>query len=344
MKAVRFHAHGDDEPLRFEDVPDPRPGPGEAVVRVRAAALNRLDLWVKRGLPGLAVPLPHVPGSDAAGVVESAGAGVTEVRPGDEVAIFPGLVCGACEECVAGRDILCPSFSVLGVLSQGTYAERVKVPARCLFPRPARLTWEEAAAAPLVFVTAWHMLVARARLRAGEFVVIHAAAGGVGTAAVQIAKLLGATVLATAGTDEKRARVKALGADHAIDYTTGDWAAEVRRITGAGAHVVIDPVGPATLQQAAASLRKGGRIVFCATTTGNEWTIPLRPVYSKRLDLLGSFMGTRGDFLEVLRHLDAGRLRPVVGAVFPLAEAAAAQKALAERRVFGKIALQGTDD
>ena len=231
MKAVAIRAHGGPEVVNVEDLPDPKPGPGHVVVAVKAAALNHLDIWVRIGWPGLKLSFPHVLGSDVAGVVEAVGAGVDGVKAGDEVVVNPSLGCGRCERCLAGEENLCRRFSILGEHVSGGMAERFAVSARNVLPKPANLSFEEAAAVPLTFMTAWHALVARAGLRLGETVLVHAAGSGVGVAAVQIAKLLGARVIATAGSDAKLAKAKALGADHLVNYETQDFAAEVRKLT-----------------------------------------------------------------------------------------------------------------
>jgi NADPH:quinone reductase-like Zn-dependent oxidoreductase len=338
MKAVRFHAHGPVDVLRYEDAPDPDPLPGHAIVRVRACALNHLDLWARRGLPRVPLPLPHISGSDIAGDVVNGG---DAVPAGTRVMLQPGLSCGRCPACLAGRDNRCPAYDVLGYRSPGGYAEYVRVPQANLVPIPDHIGYVEAAAFPLTFVTAWHMLVTLAQVRPGEEVLVLAAGSGVGQAALQIARFLGARVIATAGSDEKTARARALGADAAINHATADLVAEVRRLTaGRGVDVVVEHVGRATWDTSVRVLASGGRLVTCGATTGHEAAIDLRHLFARQLSLLGSYMGTKAELLEAARLFFAGRLAPVIDRVFPLAEAAQAQRRLEAREHFGKIVLE----
>jgi NADPH:quinone reductase-like Zn-dependent oxidoreductase len=340
MKAVAIRAHGGPEVVRLEDLPEPQAGPGQVVVSVRAAALNHLDLWVRKGWPGLGLAFPHVLGSDVAGVVEAVGPGVEGPKPGDPVVLNPSLGCGRCERCLSGRENLCRRFAILGEHVSGGMAERLAVPARNVLPKPARLSFEEAAAVPLTFMTAWHALVQRARVRPGETVLVHAAGSGVGVAAVQIAKLLGARVVATAGSDAKLEKAKALGADEVVNYETQDFVQETRRLTEKrGVDVVFEHVGKKTWERSILAAGIGGRIVTVGATTGYDPPTDLRHVFFRQLSILGSTMGTAGDLLEVLRFVGEGRLRPVVDRTLPLAEARAAQGLLADRAQFGKIVL-----
>ncbi len=341
MKAIVMRAHGGPEVLGLEDLPDPAPGPGEVLVEVRAVALNRLDLWVRQGWPGLKVAFPHVLGSDIAGVVGAVGPGAeAAARPGDEVVLSPGVSCGRCRECLSGRDNLCRSYAILGENVRGGYAERVVVPAQNLLPKPRRLSFDEAACIPLVFLTAWHALVGRAAVRPGETVLVHAAGSGVGSAAVQIAKILGARVLATAGTDEKCRRALNLGADHAVNYAREDFLAAVKKLTDRrGVDVVFEHVGKDTWPRSLAALVSGGRVVTVGATTGYDPPTDLRHVFYRQLSILGSTMGSKGELFEVLKLVDEGRLRPVLDRAFPLADAVAAQQRLADRAAFGKVVL-----
>ncbi len=341
MKAIVMRAHGGPEVLALEALPDPAPGPGEVLVEVRAVALNRLDLWVRQGWPGLKVAFPHVLGSDIAGVVRAVGPGAeTAARPGDEVVVSPGVSCGRCRECLSGRDNLCRSYAILGEHVAGGYAERVVVPAQNLLPKPRRLSFDEAACIPLVFLTAWHALVGRAAVRPGETVLVHAAGSGVGSAAVQIAKILGARVLATAGTDEKCRRALNLGADHAVNYAREDFLAAVKKLTDRrGVDVVFEHVGKDTWPRSLAALVSGGRVVTVGATTGYDPPTDLRHVFYRQLSILGSTMGSKGELFEVLKLVDEGRLRPVLDRAFPLADAVAAQQRLADRAAFGKVVL-----
>jgi NADPH:quinone reductase-like Zn-dependent oxidoreductase len=340
MKAVAIREHGGPEVVKVEDLPDPEAGPGQVVVRVKAAALNHLDIWVRKGWQGLKLAFPHVLGSDVAGVVEAVGPGVDGVKSGDEVVLNPSLGCGRCERCLSGRENLCRRFAILGEHVSGGMAERLAVPARNVLPKPARLSFAEAAAVPLTFMTAWHALVERARVRPGETVLVHAAGSGVGVAAVQIAKLLGARVIATAGSDAKLEKARALGADEVVNYETGDFVQQTRRLTEKrGVDVVFEHVGKKTWEQSLLAAGIGGRIVTVGATTGYDPLTDLRHVFFRQLSILGSTMGTAGDLLEVLRFVGEGRLRPVVDRTLPLAEARAAQGLLADRAQFGKIVL-----
>lgn len=340
MKAVAIRAHGGPEAVSLEELPDPEPGPGEVLVAVKAAALNHLDLWVRKGWPGLKLAFPHVLGSDIAGVVEEVGPGVEGISKGDEVVLNPGFGCGRCERCLSGAENLCRRYAILGEHVSGGQAERIAVAARQVLPKPARLSFEEAAAAPLVFLTAWHALVRRAKVRPGETVLVHAAGSGVGSAAVQIAKLHGARVVATAGSDAKLEKARALGADETVNYETGDFVQEVRRLTDRrGVDVVFEHVGKRTWEGSILSAALGGRIVTVGATTGYDPTTDLRHVFYRQISVLGSTMGTAGDLLEVMRFVAEGKLRPVVDRVMPLAEARVAQGLLADRAQFGKIVL-----
>jgi NADPH:quinone reductase-like Zn-dependent oxidoreductase len=339
MKAVRFHHHGGPEVLRLEEVPDPVPGPGEALVRVRACALNHLDLWERRGLERVRIPLPHIPGSDVAGEVADAPSGTVPI--GQRVLLQPGLSCGRCAACLAGRDNRCPRYDVLGFLSDGGYAEFVKVPVENLVPIPDQVGDLEAAAFPLTFLTAWHMLVTRARLVAGETVLVLAAGSGVGQAAVQLARLLGARVIATVGRPEKVARARELGADEVLNHATQDLVEQVRRLTDRrGVDVVVEHVGQATWETSVRCLAPGGRLVTCGATTGARVGIDLRVLFARQLAVIGSYMGTKGELLHVATLLFAGRLRPVIDGVFELGEAAAAHRRLESREHFGKVVLR----
>jgi NADPH:quinone reductase-like Zn-dependent oxidoreductase len=340
MKAVAMRQHGGPDVVALQDLPEPSAGPGEVVVRIRAAAANHLDIWVRQGWPGLKLAFPHVLGSDGAGEVEAVGPGVTGVKAGDAVVANPSLGCGRCERCLSGQENLCRRFSILGEHVSGVMAERVALPARNVLPKPANLSFEEAAAVPLTFLTAWHALVARAGVRPGETVLVHAAGSGVGTAAVQIAKLLGARVIATAGSDAKLEKARALGADEVVNYETQDFVQEVKRLTAKrGVEVVFEHVGKKTWEGSILAAGVGGRIVTVGATTGHDPLTDLRHVFFRQLSVLGSTMGTAGELLEVLKFVEAGKLRPVVDRVLPLAEHRQAHQLLSERAQFGKIVL-----
>jgi len=341
MKAIVFRQHGGPEVLEYTNVPEPSIQPNEVLVRVRACALNHLDLWVRGGLPNVPIPLPHIPGSDVAGEVTQPGAGVTTVRAGQKVVVAPGVTCGKCSACIAGRDNQCRQFTNLGYMIDGGCAEFVRVPEVNCMPYPENLSFEEAAAVPLVFQTAWHMLVARAELQPGEDVLIIGAGSGVGSAAIQIAKFFGARVIATAGTEEKAAKARELGADHTINHKSQKIRDAVRQITNKrGVDVVFEHVGTATWDDSLASLAPAGRLVTCGVTTGFDAKIDLRFLFSRQLSLLGSYMGTKSELHTVMKLVAAGRLKPIVDRVFPLAEAAAAHTYLEASQQFGKVVLR----
>jgi len=341
MRAVLIREHGGLDRLVFQDVPDPVPGPGQVRVAVRAAGLNHLDTWVRRGVPGHTFPLPLVPGCDGAGVVDAVGPGVTSRKVGERVVLAPGLSCGTCAVCASGRDHLCRWYGIFGETRDGTCAPFVVAPERNVLALPANVSFETGAAFPLVYLTAWHMMVARAEMRPGETVLVHAAGSGVSTAAIQIARMLGAgRVIATTSTPEKAAKAKALGADDVIDYGREDVVARVRDITGkGGVDVVIDHVGAATMAGSLKVLAKGGRVVSCGATSGPKVEVHMNLVFFKGLSILGSTMGGLGEVHEVLAHVAAGRLSPIVDSVLPLSQVAEAHRRLEARDVFGKIVL-----
>jgi len=309
-------------------------------VKVRACALNHLDLWERKGLPHVTFPMPHISGSDVAGEVVEVNAG--GVTPGGRVMLQAGVSCGRCEACLSGRDNTCAQYEVLGYRNHpGGYAEYVKVPVANLVPIPDSIDFVHAAAFPLTFVTAWHMLVTLARVRQGDDVLVVAGGSGVGQAAIQIATLHGARVIATAGTPEKMERALALGAAAAIDHHQQDIAEEIKRLTNKrGVDVVIEHVGQATWARSVRALARGGRLVTCGATTGPNGTLDLTALFAKQLSILGSYMGTKGELLEASRHFFAGRLTPVVDRTYPLADAAAAQQRLEQSGQFGKVVLE----
>jgi NADPH:quinone reductase-like Zn-dependent oxidoreductase len=341
MKAILFDHHGGPEVLRYTDVPEPELRSGEVLVRVHACALNHLDLWVRGGLPGVPIPLPHIPGSDIAGVIEKIGPGITTVKPGQKVLLAPGVTCGKCAACLAGRDNYCPQFTNLGYMIDGGCAEFVGCPEVNCFPYPENLSFEEAAAVPLVFQTAWHMLLTRAQLQPAETVLILGAGSGVGSAAIQIAKSFSCRVIATAGTDAKLAKARELGADQTINHHTQKIKDEVRRLTAKrGVDVVFEHVGTATWDDSVASLTRGGRLVTCGATTGFDAKIDLRFLFSRQLSVLGSYMGNKSEFATVLKLVTAGKLKPVLDRTFPLAECRFAHEYLEAGEQFGKVVLK----
>src|SRR3989454_11911409 len=341
MKAIVFSTHGGTDVLKYTDAPDPAIRPNEVLVRVKACALNRLDLWVRRGIPGVPIPFPPIPGSDAAGEIGQTGSDVTAVRVGQKVVLAPLVSCGKCSACVAGLDNHCRNFTNLGYMIDGGCAEFVRVPEVNCMPYPENLSFEEAASIPLVFQTAWHMLVARAELQPGVDVLILGAGSGVGSAAIQIAKFFGARVIATAGSDVKLQKGKELGADHLINHKTQKIRDEVRRITGKrGVDVVFEHVGTATWDESFASLAPSGRLVTCGATTGFDARVDLRFLFSRQLSLLGSYMGTKSELLTVMKLVAAGRFRLVVDRVFPLAACPEPHAYLESSSQFGKVVLK----
>jgi NADPH:quinone reductase-like Zn-dependent oxidoreductase len=340
MKAIVFDKHGDSSVLRYADVPEPQIGPNDVLVKVHACALNHLDLWVRQGLPGVPIPLPHIPGSDVAGEVAKVGSEVRTVEVGRKVLLAPGVACGKCEACLGGRDNLCPKFSNLGYMIDGGCAEFVRCPDVNCMPYPEDLDWVHAAAIPLVFQTAWHMLVTCAQLCPGDSVLVLGAGSGVGSAAIQIAKFFGCHVISTAGSDEKLAKAKELGSDDVIHYGNMRIGKEVRRLTnGRGVDVVFEHVGTATWEDSVKSLATGGRLITCGATTGFDAKIDLRFLFTRQLSLLGSYMGTKDEFRTLLKLVAQGRLKPVVDKVWPLQECPAAHDYLEQGKQFGKVVL-----
>ena len=341
MKAVIFSEHGGPEVLRYAERPEPEMGPEEVLIRVRACALNHLDLWVRRGMPGIAIPMPHIPGSDIAGEVARVGANVVGVKAGERVLLSPGISCGQCVHCLKGNDNFCRQYTLFGYRVDGGYAEFVRSPAVNAIPIPAKLGFEEAAALPLVFLTAWHMLITRAQLKPDETVLVLGAGSGVGSAAIQIAKVAGARVIATAGSELKLQKAKELGADDVFLHTIKHWSREVKRLTERrGVDVVVEHVGEATWQESLASLAVGGRLVTCGATTGYDGRIDLRYLFSRHLSILGSYMGSKAELYSVLDLVNRGLVKPVIDTVMPLEKASDAHARLEKREQFGKIVLR----
>ena len=341
MKAAIINRIGGPDVIESAELPDPSPGPGELLVRVRACALNHLDIWTRIRQSGRPVPFPHILGNDVAGEIAASGAGVAGFTAGQRVMLQPGVSCGRCLACLSGDDNTCREYKVLGYQLHGGYAEYVRCPVANAIALPDGFTFEEAAAFPLVFVTAWHMLIGRARVKSGEDVLVWAAGSGVGTAAVQIAKALGARVIATAGSPAKLARARDLGADEVIDHHAQDVVAEVRRLTGKkGADVVIEHTGQQTWERSILSLAHRGRLVTCGATTGPDGRTDLRHLFAKQLTLMGSYMGSKADLLDAAALFFAGSLRPVVHEVMPLREARRAHETMEASSHFGKIVLK----
>jgi len=341
MKAVVFHEFGGPEKLRYEDAPEPKINETEALIRVRACALNHLDIWARGGTRGERIPMPHISGSDISGEIAKVGNLVKDHNLGDKVVIAPGISDGTCEYCTSGWDSLCEQYRIIGYETQGGYAEYVSVPAQNILSIPDKLTFEEAASVPLVFLTAWHMLTTRSHLTAGETVLVWGAGSGVGSAAIQVAKVLGARVIATAGNDEKLEKARELGADWTINHHSQDVPAEVKRVTnGKKANVVFDHIGQATWEKSMRSMAPGGRLVNCGVTSGGKAEIDIRYIFVRQFSLMGSYMGGRGELLKVLSFFEDGRLKPVVDSVYPLNQAASAQSRMEKSEHFGKIVLK----
>jgi NADPH:quinone reductase-like Zn-dependent oxidoreductase len=338
MKAVRIHEFGGPEVLNYEDIPDPKPRKDQVLVRVRACSLNHLDIWVRKGLPG--VKLPHILGSDIAGEVIELGEYVTGFKAGQRVLLAPMVFCNHCVKCVAGLQNHCREFAVLGNAVDGGNCELIAVPAVNVIPIPESLDFNQAASVPLVFLTAWHMLVRRAGIRQGQTVLVLGGGSGVGIAAIQIAKLFHARVITTAGDKAKLEKALALGADHGIDHYKQKISEEVRKITGKeGVDIVVEHVGTATWEESMKSLKAGGTIVTCGATTGFDAKFDLRFLFARQLSFLGSYMGTMGDLYDVLGHIFAGRLKPVVDRTFPLEDTRAAHEYMESSQMFGKIVI-----
>lgn len=340
MKAVVIKGHGGIDKLIYEDVKEPSIHNDEVLVRVKACSINHLDIWVREGIPAYRIEFPHICGSDVAGVVEEVGRDVKGIKVGDRVVLAPGISCYKCRQCSIGNDNLCEEYRIRGAGTQGGYAEYTTARSIDCFPIPEGLSFEEASAFPLTFLTSWHMLITRAGLKVGEDVLVIGAGSGIGSAAVKIAKLAGARVIATAGTEDKLKKALEIGADEAINHSEGDYSKKVRELTnGRGVDVVFEHVGPATWEKSLKSLAKNGRLVTCGATTGPEVSMDLRFLFTRQFSILGSIMGQRKEFLTILDLVSSGRLKPVIDSVFPLKDAAKAQDRMLKREGFGKIVL-----
>ncbi|MBZ5720034.1 MAG: zinc-binding dehydrogenase [Acidobacteriia bacterium] len=338
MKAVRIHEFGGPEVLRYEDAPDPKLRKDQVLVRIRACAMNHLDIWVRKGLPG--VNLPHILGSDIAGEIVEVGEYVSGFMPGQRVLLVPMHFCNTCADCTSARQNQCAQFTVLGNRVDGGNCELIAIPAVNVIPIPDSLDFNQAASVPLVFLTAWHMLVGRASIRPGQTVLVLGGGSGVGIAAIQIAKLFHCRVITTAGDENKLAKARALGADHGINHYKQKISDEVKRITNKeGVDIVVEHVGAATWDESMKSVKPAGTVVTCGATTGPNVATELRFVYSRQLSILGSYMGTMGELYEVLGHVFAGRLKPVVDHAFPLKDVRAAHEHMEKSQMFGKIVL-----
>jgi NADPH:quinone reductase-like Zn-dependent oxidoreductase len=340
MKAVVFHQHGGPEVFQYTDVEKPSPGPSDVLIEVEATSINHIDIFLRRGMPGVKVPMPKIVGSDAAGIIREVGRDVAGLQPGQRVTINPGISCGRCEACAAGFGSQCISYSMVGESRDGAYAQFIAVPAHIVLPIPDSISFEEAAGAPLVFLTAWSMMVGKGNIRPGEDVLILGAGAGVGTAAIQIAKMVGCRVFVTASTDEKLHRAKELGADVLINYARDEFDKRIRDLTNKrGVDVVVDYVGADTWVRSLRSARRGGRVLTCGATTGFAPQTDLRQIFFRQVQVLGSTMGSHREFLDVMKCIFRGQLKPVIDKVLPLSEAQLGHELIEQRAVFGKIVL-----
>ena len=343
VQAVVFEEHGDVEKLQVQELPEPQIGPDDCLIRVRAIGCNYTDIWARRGLPGVKILLPHISGSDAAGEVVSVGSAVTSLQAGQRVLVHPGISCRICEACTSGNEAFCRDFKIWGFQTgpnDGAYAQFARLPAVNLIPMPDSLSFEQAASLPLVLETAWRMLVTRARIAAGDMVLIWGAAGGLGVIAIQICRLWNAIPIAVVSSEEKAGIVRRLGAEHVINRANEDVGARVREITNRrGVDIVFEHVGEATWPQSVAALKWGGTIVVCGATTGYNAVTDLRFLWNKQQNLLGSHLGTKAELLQALRFVATGQIKPVVDQVFPLREAATAQTRMESDQALGKLVL-----
>jgi NADPH:quinone reductase-like Zn-dependent oxidoreductase len=337
MKAAVFHEHGDINVLRVEDMPQPTPGLTDVVVKVHACGVNRLDIYSRTGRTKVA-PMPHIAGSEVAGEIAALGEAVSGLTVGQPVAVAPYLFCGQCEFCRSGEEVICLKSDIVGLGSQGGYAEYIRVPASSIVPLPKGVDYVSAAAVGLAAITAWHMLTRQAPLTPGQDVLVHAAGSGVGSAAIQFARLSGARVITTVGSAEKIAHARKLGADEVINYREQDFFQEVRRITNKrGVDVVVEHIGADTWEKSAASLTRRGRLVTCGATTGNEGKTNLWSLFAKELSFIGSYGGTRQDLADVLKLVAAERFQPVVDSTYSLAQIGEAHQRMEKREQFGKL-------
>lgn len=340
MKALYYDEQTGYKAIKLGDFPVPEIGEGEVLVRVKAFSLNHLDAWVMGGNYPIKVPLPHIFGSDASGIVEKSGKAVRHIKEGDEVIVFPGLSCGHCEKCLGGLDNECNSFSILGVLTNGASAEYVKAPAANIFKKPGDLSFEQAAGIGITYATAWNSLVMRAGIRQGDTVLVHAAGSGAGTAVIQTAKLYNATVITTVGDDWKIGKAKELGADHVINHRKEDFVEATKRITGGGlADIAVDHVGADTFNKSLSCLKRGGKLVTFGNTSGDEVPLSLRYVFGKNITIHGVYVGPKAAMIQLLK-LFPHKLRTIVDSVFEFADAQKAYEKLLSRQFFGKIVVK----
>jgi NADPH:quinone reductase-like Zn-dependent oxidoreductase len=340
MKAVRFHQHGGPEVFKVDQIPEPACGPDQVVVRIKAAGINHLDIWVRKGIPGLKIALPHIDGCDGAGVVHQVGANVTELKAGDRVVLNPATSCGVCEFCQSGEKPLCTKYSIWGEHTSGTYVELMAVPRHIPIKIPDWMSFEQAAATPLSLMTAWRMLISRGRLKASEDVLVWSAGAGVGMFCVQIAKQAGARVIATASTDEKCDKLKSLGADVVYNHATEDVPAKIRELTAKrGVDLVVDYIGKETFNKSILCMRRGGRLVTCGATSGYEAPLPFGHVFYRQLEIIGCTMGNDKELFDALKLVFTRKMTPVIDRVLPVESAGEAHAAIEARKIFGKVIL-----
>ncbi len=344
MRAWRVEKHGGPEVLQRKQMPDPKPRPTEVRVRIEAVGLNHLDLWVQKGVSGHRFPLPMTPGCDISGVIDEVGdPSLSDLKPGLPVIVNPTLSCGRCEACLDGQDPLCEKFGIFGETQDGGCADYVNVPFQNIIPRPKEISAITAAAIQIPYVTAWTMLKKKANVQPGDLVLIQAGGSGVSVAAIQIAKMCGAVVITTVGSEEKVEKAKRLGADHVINYKRSSFREEVKKILPhygkRGCEIVIDHVGTETFQESLKCLVWGGKLVSCGATSGSQVEIDLKPIFFKNISILGSTMGSKADLIRIVDHVKAGRLSPIVDSTFPMSEAPKAFERLESRKAFGKVVL-----
>lgn len=344
MKAVMFEKHGGVEVLQYRsDLPIPKITPNEVLIRIKAAAMNYNDIWARTGLPGMDFPLPHISGTDGTGIVEAVGSEVDNVRVGDEVMVNGAFSCGRCYECVRGEPMFCPKFEIWGFQTgpkHGAEAEYAKVPAANVIPKPANLTWEGAAAIGSVLVTVWRMLVVRAKMRAGDFVLIWGATGGLGSVAIQLCRVFGARSIAVAGNDQKCEFAAGLGADFVINRNKQRLNREVQKITNRrGVDIVMEHCGAETWESSTYCLKWGGTIVTCGATTGFKVPMDLRFLWNKQQNYLGSHFGTTAELRDALRFVESGQIKPVIMEVLPLKNIVRGHRILENGQVMGKLVL-----
>ena len=343
MKAIVFEEHGEVDKLQYQEISEPKVGPNEVLFKIRAAGCNYNDIWARRGLPGMEIIMPHVSGSDASGEVVEVGSEVRSVKPGDDVMVHPGISCRSCEACTSGQEFFCRRYRIWGFQTgplDGADAEYGKLPEANLIPKPANISYQEAATLPLILMTVWRMLVTRARIQAGDFVLIWGGAGGLGSMAIQVCNLFGARGIAVVGSDEKAEYAKNLGAYDTINRKTQKIRDEVRRITSkAGVDIVFEHTGEQTWKDSVGALKRGGSLVTCGATSGFIGQTDIRFLWNKQMNFYGSHMASKGEFLQGMKFVESGEIKPLPSTAVPLKDAAIAQKTIEDGDVMGKMIL-----